>query len=472
VSTSSLNLSGVLSSINNAFNGKTSGIDVSTLVSEIMQVERQPETQMVQQQTDISNQVSLLTAINSDLQNLATATQALTDTTGALNQKTVASSSTGIVTATADSSAAVGNHTVTVAKLATVSSTYSNPVPSNTSLAGSEIDVSYGDPNNPSSTDKIVIPASDTTLQQAVDYINSSQNKFGVTASLVTDTTGSRLALVSKTSGAAGNLTVTSPALTFSQGTAGVDAQLTVDGVPIDSATNTVTGAIPGVTLNLAGAAPNTPATLTVAVDSSQVTTAINNFISAYNTVVSDINNQFSTSVSNSGNEGPLAGDTSLRGLQSQLLNAITFSTTGTGQYVNLQSLGIEMQDDGTLKLNSPVLNDAVSNHFADVQNFFQSVSPQGFGNFFNSEMTQLTNSVTGRIAVDLAGLSQTSQSLSTQISDFEVRMTSMQQQLLQQYSALNALLEEYPIQMQQVAAQLNSLPGATTSSTSSSSLG
>ncbi len=74
-----------------------------------------------------------------------------------------------------------------------------------------------------------MIPSGDNTLQQAASYINSSN--YGVTANVVTDAQGSRLALVSKTSGAAGNLTVTSSALNFTQGTAGVDAKLTVDGV-------------------------------------------------------------------------------------------------------------------------------------------------------------------------------------------------------------------------------------------------
>ena len=68
MSTSSANLSSILSNINDAFNGKTSGIDVQSTVAELMQVERQPEAQMQQQQADISTQISALGAIGSDLQ--------------------------------------------------------------------------------------------------------------------------------------------------------------------------------------------------------------------------------------------------------------------------------------------------------------------------------------------------------------------------------------------------------------------
>jgi flagellar hook-associated protein 2 len=182
VSTSSVNLSSILSSINNAFSGKTNGIDVQTVVSELMQVERQPETQMQQQQSNISQQISLLSGISNDLQALYTAANGLRDINGGLSAKTATSSRSDIVTATADTSAAIGNHTVTVTNLATVSSSYSDVMPTGTQLGGTEIDVAYGDPNNPSSADKIIIPAGDNSLQQVASYINSSN--YGVTANV------------------------------------------------------------------------------------------------------------------------------------------------------------------------------------------------------------------------------------------------------------------------------------------------
>lgn len=461
MSTSSANLSSILSSVNDAFSGKANGIDVQSVVSQLMAIQRQPETEMQQQQSDISQQISLLSGISSDLQTLYSAANSLRDITGDLSAKTATSSRSDIVTATADTSATIGNHTVTVTNLATVSSSYSDVVPSTTQLGGAEIDVAYGDPNNPSSTDKIVIPAGDNTLQQVADYINSA--KYGVTANVVTDAQGSRLVLVSKTSGAAGNLTVTSPALNFTQGTEGVDAQLKVDGVPIDSSTNTVTTALPGVTLYLASGAPNTPVTIAVAADTSQATQAINSFVSAYNTVISDIDSQFA--VDANAQEGPLAGNSGLRSLQNQLLSAISYSVSGTGQYVNLQSLGLEMQDNGTLQVNSKVFNDALSNHYQDFQNFFQSLTPQGFGQFFGNQMMQMTDVTQGPVALAVTGLQNTNQSLTNDINNFEVRMISLQQQLIEQYSALNATLEQYPLLMQQIANQLSSLSSGSTKS-------
>ena len=282
---------------------------------------------------------------------------------------------------------------------------------------------------------------------------------------MVTDSQGSRLALASKTSGAAGNLTVSSSAASFTS-TAGVDAQLTVDGVPVDSGSNTVTGAIPGVTLSLGAADPNTPIQISVEPDASQAAGAIESFVDSYNAVIGSINSQYT--VDSSGNEGVLAGDSMLQSLQSSLLNMVSTAVGNSGQYTNLQSLGIEMQNDGTLQIDSATLSDALSTSYAEVQNFFQSTSPAGWAESAGTEMTQLTDPTKGPVASDISGLKQSNNDLSSQITDFEANMSEVQQQLTSQYDNLDTLLIQYPLQMQEAAAQLASLPGATTSSSSS----
>ncbi len=456
-------LGAILSQVNDAFSGKASGIDVSSVVSDMMQVEDQPEVLLQNQQSTITSQISALNSISTELSTLNDSINSLQDVEGAMSQMATGSSDSTIVSASADNTATSGTHNVTVSKLATTSSAYSAYIPSGSSLSGTQIVVQYGpDPSNPLSTDNINIPSSDKTLQQAASYINGGG--YGVTASVVTDATGSRLNLVSKTSGAEGNLTVTNTATTFTSAT-GQDAQLTVDGVPVDSSSNTVTGAIPGVTLSLGAADPNTTVLVSVEPDTSQATQAIQSFVTAYNAVVSSINQQYT--LDSNGNEGVLAGDSMLRTLQSDMLNMVSTSASGAGQYTNLQSLGIEMQDDGTLQINSTTLSQALSSDYSDVQNFFQSTS--GWGQVAGNEMLQLTDPTLGPVSADINGLTQTNQNLSDQISDFEAQMTTVQAQLTTQYGNLDALLQEYPMQLQEVADQLGSLPGATTTSSSSS---
>ncbi len=352
---------------------------------------------------------------------------------------------------------------MTVNNLATTSSSYSGYLSSSASLAGSQIVVQYGpDSSNPLKTDTINIPSSDTTLAQAASYINSGG--YGVTASVTSDAKGSRLVLVSNTSGANGNLTVSSPATSFTT-SAGVDAQLTVDGVPVDSSSNTVTGAISGVTLSLGAADPGESVMISVEPDTTQASTAIQNFVTDYNALVGSINSQYT--VGSSGNEGVLAGDSMLRSLQSSLFNMVSASSSGSGQYVNLQSMGIEMQNDGTLQINASTLSSALSSNFSAVQKFFQSSA--GWGDIASKQMLALTDPTTGLVAADITGLNSTSQDITNQIADFQTRMATVQDQLTTQYDNLNTLLESYPMEMQQVASQLASLPDARSSSSSSS---
>ena len=131
------------------------------------------------------------------------------------------------------------------------------------------------------------------TLSGLASYING-QN-LGVTASVVTDAGGARLSIASNSSGGGGDFTVSNDTvgLGFTKPVTGVNASVTVDGVPISSATNTVTSAIPGVTLNLLAAPPATNVAVTIAPDTTQISGAINTFVSSYNAVVQAINAQY-----------------------------------------------------------------------------------------------------------------------------------------------------------------------------------
>src|SRR5262249_44622651 len=157
-------------------------------------------------------------------------------------------------------------HSITVNNLATTSSFYSDATASsNTPLASGTFQVSAGG----NQVASITISSATNTLDQVVAAINNQTS--AVRASVVNDANGARLAIVSTISGAPGNLAVTgsvtaadvnNTVINFHQAVAGINASLTVDGVPISSTSNTVTGAINGVTLNLASASPNTPVTL------------------------------------------------------------------------------------------------------------------------------------------------------------------------------------------------------------------
>jgi flagellar hook-associated protein 2 len=229
-----------------------------------------------------------------------------------------------------------------------------------------------------------------------------------------------------------------------------------VDGIPISSASNTVSNVIPGVTLNLGSPSPDTPVALNVSPDTTQITNAINTFVSAYNTVVNDINSQFNVNADGSGG-GPLEADNTLRDVQSQLLGAISYSISGNDGVVNLDSIGINMNDDGTLSVDSGTLSAALSNNFSAVQNFLQNATG-GFAQNLSQVISNVNSPGTGLLSIDAQSITNTSQDLSSQIADMQASLTAQQASLTTIYAQVNATLQELPVLENQISQQLTGI--------------
>lgn len=438
--------------------GLGQGIDVSSFVALAETAATVQITNLQTQQATIGTQTSALSTITSDLTALESAVFALNDPLGVLSSEVATSSNSNALTATASSSAVPGAHTISVTSLATTSSYYSDAVAtSSTPLAtGDTFTISTGGTQVAS----ITTDSTNNTLAGIAQAINNQTD--AVQASVIQDANGARLAIVSTTSGAPGNLTITgnldqtdSTPIDFHQATSGNNAVLTVDGVPISSSTNTVSNVISGVTLNLTGPTGSTPATLTVAPDTSSISTAINNFVSAYNTAITDVNAQFT--ISSDGTAQPLESDGSLRDAQQQLLSAITYSTTGSDGPVNLTNLGISVNNDGTLSVDSGALSTALASNFSGVQSFLQAAST-GFATNFNNVLTNLNSPANGELTLDAQGLTQTSTDLGNQISDLQSNLAVQTTNLTAIYSQVNATLEELPLLQNQLAQQLASI--------------
>lgn len=229
--------------------------------------------------------------------------------------------------------------------------------------------------------------------------------------------------------------------------------------MPLNSATNTITTAIPGVTLNLVSAAPATPVQISIGPDSTQAAAAITSFVTAYNAVIGNLNTQFTVDPSTN-TEGPLGGDSGLRSLQSSLLNEAAYSIPGNSGLVNLASLGINQNDDGTLTIDNTQLNNTFTTNPAAFQNFFQNVSGTGFANNFSSDLTNLTDPVNGLVNLDIAANTTQQQGLTTQILNLQGNISAQRAALTLQYAQVNATLEAFPSLMQEVTAELGALNG------------
>jgi len=455
------------------------GIDVSDLVQEVLSESSGQLTEWENEQSTLQTQAGDLTSINNDLSNLASAVQALDDPLGTLTQLTATSSDSNVLTATASSAATAGTHEIVVNNLASPGLVYTDDFAAGANASilpqgatSGEIDLQIGGTSG--TTQQIMITAgSNDTLSTLASYINSQD--WGVTASVVTDANGSRLALTSQSTGSAGALAITSnnTSLTFNPPVGGANASLTIDGVPYSSASNTITGAIPGLTLNLANPSPNETIQVTVGADTSGAEQAIENFVSAYNQLVSDINQEFTVN-SSTNSEGPLGSDSALRSLQSSLLSDVTYSVSGDNGIVNLASLGINMNNDGTLTIGSTpdgqTLDQVLSSNPTGVLNFFQNSSSTGFANNFATDMTNLTNPVTGILNADLAENQSEQQYLTNSINNFQTQLNAEQQQLTTEFNQVNASLQSYPLLLQETTETLASLDAGSSSSGSSSS--
>ncbi|MBZ5697837.1 MAG: flagellar filament capping protein FliD [Acidobacteriia bacterium] len=439
--------------------GLGQGIDVASFVQLAEAGQQIQITSLQTQQAAIGKELSTLSPIASDLTALQSTVSALNDPLGVFSSEIATSSNPNALSATAASSAVPGAHTISVTSLATTSSYYSDAVAtSSTALAtGDTFTISAG----LTQVASVTVDSTNNTLTQIAAAINNQTT--AVQASVVQDANGARLAIVSTASGAPGDLAVTgslhqidATAINFHQAVAGLNAVLTVDGVPISSATNTVSNVINGVTLNLTASTGSTPVTLTVAPDTSSISTAINNFVSAYNTAITAINVQFQ--VSSGGSAQPLQADGSLRDAQQALLSAITYSVTGSGGPVNLTSLGINVNNDGTLSVDSGALATALSSNFSGVQSFLQTAST-GFASNLTSVLKNLNDPTTGELTLDAQGYAASSTDLTNHISDLQAALAVQTQNLIAVYARVNTTLQELPLLQQQLGQQLASIP-------------
>ena len=459
-SSTSSSLSSILQAATGAY---SAGIDVNAAVSSAVSAAQAPEDTWNSQISTLQSQSAALTAIQTNVTNLDNDMHALNNLTGPLAATTVTSSNTSVVTATAAFGSTTGNNVVVVNNLASTASFSSTAVATASTALPAE---SFTITNNGGTAATITTGSGVNTLADLQTAINSAG--LGLTSSIINDASGSRIAIASNTSGSSGNFTVTSTgtSFVFAQAVTGNNASLTMNGISISSASNTVTGAAPGLTLNLLGASPGTSVSLSVAPDTATASAAIHQFVTDYNTVMGDLNAEFSNTAGSG--QGSLAQDPTVRNLQSELLQALNYtaapaSGSSTTTVPNLTSMGLSVNADGTLSVDSSTLTSVLQNNFSDVQNFFQGASLNGFGHSLDQQLNSFISPADGAFTVDLQSISTQSRGLQTDIINFEANViTPLRKQLQSEFSKAEILLQQLPTEMRQISTEL----GQNTSST------
>jgi len=450
--------------------GVGSGLDLNTIVTQLVALERQPIQTLQTKASTLNSQISLFGKVSSLFSGLQTAANKMTDTT--LWQKSIASTSDSTsVAVSSGSSAAAGSYAVSVSALAgNQTVTMDNALASSTDLVGQgrlTLQLGTWDSGMTALTDKASSPpvsidvSATDTLESLRDKINSAD--AGVTASLVTDANGVRLALRSKDSGAAngfrlsvddvdGNLIdgaglsrfafdppATTSGLVLKQSAS--NARALVNGIAVESATNDVTGAVDGLTLSLRKVTTS-PVSVSVSRDRDAVMTGVKGFVDAYNAVVSFLSDQTKyDAASKSG--GPLQGDAVANGLMTQLRGILNNASGASSVFGRLSDIGLASQRDGTLTINQTKLDAAVDNNLPELKKAFansDTTTPDnnGFARRFATMASQV-------IASD-GTVSTRTQSLQKQVtknSDEQTRLNDrvdlFQKRLIAQYTALDA---------------------------------
>lgn len=471
--------SGISSSVTGTLSsaGIGSGLDVNSLVSQLVAAERSPaDTRLTNQDATLTAQVSAISALKGALGSLQSAIGGMTSAS-AFDLRTATVGDSSYFSASATSDAVAGHYDVEVAQLATAGRISSTGF----ATAGGGADTSIGTGtlaiNVGSSEFQVAIDSQHSTLAQIRDAINNAPDNAGVTATLITDQNGAHLVLTGTSIGQAHAVSVNLTDSVDSDGNAGdgtglsqlfgmapqdpvkdvaKDAIVKVGGFEIHNDTNTIDGAIQGVTLVLMKAnATGETTSLDVARDNAGIEAKAQSFVTAFNKLASTMSS-LSSYNADTKSGAPLLGDSLLIGIDSQVRRILSTPVAGTsGAYGTLASLGITTNADGTLALDSTKFQKALSADPQAVNQIFASNG--GIATQLNSYLTdQLSSS--GNIAARNTSLTAQQKDLQGQRDALDARMQLVQDRYLQQFTALDTMLSQLQSTSTYLTQQLQGL--------------
>lgn len=384
--------------------GIGSGLDVESIVSGLMSIERRPLTQVNSDIGDYQSKISAYGTLKSGLSSFQEKVQALSSASK-FSAQAVSISDEDVFTATTDGTAVNGNYDITVSQLAKSQKLASNGFSSVADTVGSgTLTISFGSYDSDLNTytanaDKediaITIDSSNNTLSGIRDAINAADET--VSATIINDGTANRLVITSKDSGTVNSLKITTTdddgnntdASGLSQlafdptATAGagknmlqmqpaLDAKLTIDGIDIVKSSNKIDDAISGVTLNLLKTT-GTDETIAMGIssDSEKITESVTEFVDAYNELNNNLKNLTKVDAENPENNGELLGDSAVRNMVFKIKSMMTDTIANGSSIDSLTQIGVTFQQDGTLALDSAKLESVIDTNFDDIKKLF-----------------------------------------------------------------------------------------------------
>ncbi|MBL8751066.1 MAG: flagellar filament capping protein FliD [Planctomycetes bacterium] len=443
-----------MSSAGISFGGLASGLDTKAIITALVAVERRPIDQLETKKTSLNKQKSLFGDLKGLLEKLSTAAKALKTKSDFLAMK-AASDKEEIVGATASNSAAAGTYSVEVLELAkarVLASTGSATATQNFGTSASMLIEIDGNTHpiaiaNPVTLDSIAAAINDQDIGVRAEVVDT-QNPANGGANRY------QLVVRAEEPGVANSFTLTYDDGTTAfqnliadingnQITAASDAQIRLNGgVTVYRPTNTISDAIPGVTLDLKSkTAANEPVTITVATDAEATSKDVQAFVDAYNKVVDFFTEQGALD-SEGKAKNPLFGDSMLRSIRSNLRGVVgsLVGTTGNQSFQMLSQIGITTDTAGKLTFNTSKFEEALGDDEGAVAAIFSDAT-NGIAGRLITQLTTYTDSVDGLIKARSDGFDRQVKQTQSRIDQSEGRLERYRQSLEQKYSNLESLL-------------------------------
>ena len=371
--------------------GIGSGLDVTALVSSLMAAEQAPLTALTKKQSSYNAQLSAYGTVKSALSTFQSTMQSLSATSKLLAVTATAGDS-AVLTASGGAGAVPGTYAIEVTQLAQAQKLVAAGQASDQTAIGSGVlTFDFGTTSgstfagNGQASKSVTIDSGSNTLAGIRDAINAAN--IGISATLVNDGSASpyRLSLSNTQSGAANSMKITvadgsdgagssaAPAGTqhLTQTVAAQNATLNVDGIAVSKASNTISDAVPGVTLTLQKTNVGNPTALGVAYNTASVTSSVQAFVNGYNTLNTTLKNLSSYDLTTK-TGAVLNGDSLVRAIQNQLRSIVTGTLSGSSTALTrLNQVGVSFQKDGTLALDATRLQTAINTRFSQLPSLF-----------------------------------------------------------------------------------------------------
>ena len=443
--------------------GIGSGLDVQSIVSQLVALEKVPLRQLQTQASSFQTKLSTFGTIKSQVSSMGAAAAKLS-TSGGWNAVTATSSNTAAVGVTANPGAAATSFTMAVSQLAKAQSTASTAVTTGSAVGAGSLKIELGRwagsifTAGATPSVNLTIGATDT-LSTVASKINSAN--AGVSATVLRDATGERLLVRSNSTGEANGFRISADegndtnygdaddvdgtglsrlvsGSPTSQWQMGANALATVNNVSISSASNRLTDTLPGMTIELQQITTQ-PVEISVSIDNESIKKNLQAFVDSYNTLSATLTSATRFD-EGSKRAGALQGDATAVGLQNALRGMLR-SVTSSTPFGRLSEIGIEMQTGGQLQVNQTKLNTALTN-LDGVKNLFTTPTGNAATEGFGLKLKRFADGLLaadGLVNTKTEGIQRSIDRNGREQERVNERAARVEVQLLRQYNAMDA---------------------------------